>query len=202
MHSPPVLGLTSDVKPSPILSLKINEAYMKNRILLIPFAFLLCFPFACQKQAREAARAPKASVEADVAAVKALIDDFVQLYNSGDFDRLMSVFYVEDAILMSPDVSSHKGKEAILLAYRNDDKLNIEHIESSVVEDVRVSGNLAVARGTDTGTTTPRSGGEPAKYSLKWLIVFERQSDGTWKCIDEIWNENPLPGTPKKERQE
>jgi uncharacterized protein (TIGR02246 family) len=175
---------------------------MKNQILLVPLVFLLCFTFACQKQGKVVAKEPEVNVEADVTAIKALLDEWVQLYNAGDFDRLMSIFYGENSMLMSPNVSIRKGKEAILLWYQKASELNDEHVDSSVVEDVRVSGDLAVVRGIDTGTTTPRSGGEPVKYNLKWLIVFERQSDSTWKCIYEIWNDNPLPGTPEKEQQE
>ncbi len=175
---------------------------MKNLVLLIPLVILLCFAFACQKQGNEAAQESEANVEADVAAIKGLLDEFVQLYNAEDFDRLLSVFYAENAILLPPNESIHKGKEAILLTYKKNRESNIEYVDSSIVEDVRVSGDLAVVQGIDTGTTTPRSGGEPVKYDLKWLVALERQSDGTWKCIYEIWNDNPLPETPEKEPQD
>jgi len=96
-----------------------------------------------------------------------------------------------------------EAQEAILLGYQKTRELNDEHCDTSVVEDVRVSGNLAVVQGIDTGITTPRSGGESVKYSLKWLTVLERQSDGTWKWIYEMWNDNnPLPETPEKEQQD
>lgn len=103
---------------------------------------------------------------------------------------------------MSPNASVCKGKEAILLWYQKASELTDEHVDSSVVEDVRVSGNLAVARGIDTGTTTLRSGGKPVKFDLKWLIAFERQPDGTWKCLYEMWNDNQLPETPEKKQQD
>jgi hypothetical protein len=64
----------------------------------------------------------------------------------------------------------------VLLSYQKAGELNDEHVESTAVEDARVSGDLAVVRGIDMGTTTPRSGGEPVKFNVKWLIVFERQS--------------------------
>ena len=163
---------------------------MYNRIVLLPVVLLLCAAFACQKQRAEVAKQPHASVEADAAAIKTLMDEWVQLYNARDFDKLMSVFYAENSMLMSPNASS-QGKEAILRGFRKDDELNEEHVDSSVVEDVRVSGDLGVARGKDTGTTTPRNGGKPEQYDLKWLIAFERQSDGSWKCIYEMWNDNP-----------
>lgn len=175
---------------------------MKQHPLTIPLALLLCLTFACQRQGQEVAKEHKASVEADVAAVRALIGDWVRLYNARDFDRLMSVFYAEDSVLMSPAAPARVGKEAILLSYQKDDKLNDEHVDSSVVEDVRVSGDLAVARGRDTGKTTPRNGGNPVGYDLKWLMGFARQPDGTWKCIDEMWNDNPLPGAPGKRQQD
>lgn len=169
---------------------------MKNRAFTLPLALLLCF--ACQKQGGTAGAAHEASVEADIAAIKALESEWVRHYNARDFDRLMSDFYAGDPVLMSPNAAVHLGKEAILLSYQEDDKLNAEHVDSSIVEDVRVSGDLAVAWGRDTGTTTPRSGGKPVKYDLKWLMAFARQPDGAWKCLYEMWNDNPLPGTPKK----
>ena len=172
---------------------------MKKQLLFVSFIVPLCLSIACQKQDQEMGKRPETNRNTDVAAIKALLDEFVQLYDAEDFDRLMSVFYAENPVLMTPNVPVRKGKEAILLAYQEDSRANIEHIDSSVAEDVRISGNLAVAWGMDTGTTTPRSGGEPVPYSLKWMMAFERQSDGTWKCLWEIWNDNPLPGTPEKE---
>ena len=171
---------------------------MKNQLLLIPLLLLICLTFACQKQGKEATTELEPDVDADVDAIKVLLDEWVQLYNAGDFDKLMSIFYAENSVLMSPNVTIRKGKEAILLGYQKARESDDEQVDSSVVEDVRVSGDLAVARGIDTGTSTPRSGGKPVNFNLKWLIVFERQSDGTWKCIYEIWNDNPIPGTPEK----
>jgi len=145
------------------------------------------------------------NVEADVAAIKALIDEWVQLYNAEDFDRLVSTFYAENAVLIAPDSPVRKGKEAILLQYQKEvelNKLNKEHVDSSVAQDVRVSGNLAAAWGIDSDTSTPRSGGEPVKYRVNWLMAFERQSDGTWKCLYEMWNVDPLPEAPKNEKQD
>jgi len=175
---------------------------MKNPILVVSLVLLLCLTFGCQK-GEEAAKAPKANIEADFAVIKASFDEFVQLYNACDFDRIISIFYVENSIQMPPNESIRKGKEAILLGYQKTRELSDEHCDSSLIEDVRVSGDLAIVRGIDTGTSTPRSGGEPVKYNLKWLTVLERQSDGTWKWIYEMWNDNnPLPETPGKEQQD
>ncbi len=163
---------------------------MKKHLFVVPLVFLLCFSFACQNQG------------ADVAAIKALLDEWVQLYNAEDFDGLMSIFYAENPILMTPNEPVRKGKEAILLGYQKYDELNKEHVDSSVAEEVHVSGNLAAAWGIDTGTSTPKSGGEPVKYTVNWLMAFERQTDGTWKCLYEMWNDNPVPETSEKKKQD
>ncbi len=168
--------------------------------MVVPLIVLLCLTFGCQRQVKEVSEEPAVDVEADVAAIKALNDEWVQLYNAGDFDGLMSIFYTENSILMSPNESIRKGKEAILLLYQKASELDDEHVDSSVVEDVRVSGDLAVARGTDIGTTTPKVGGESIRFNIKWVIAYERQSDGTWKCVYEIWNDNdPIPAPPEQE---
>jgi len=173
---------------------------MKKLLTIIPLVILICFTFSCQKQAEEAAEEPALDVEADVEAIKALGDEWVALFNAGDFDGLMSIYYAENPMQMPPNEPIRKGKEAILSGLKKSRKQSDEHCDSSVIEDVLVYGDLAVARGTDTGTNTTKVGGEPIKYNTKWVIAYERQPDGTWKCVYEIWNSNlPLPPPPKEE---
>jgi ketosteroid isomerase-like protein len=170
---------------------------MKKRIWLVCFVLLLGIATSCQKQDGSAVGKAKTGVEADVAAIKTLIDEWIRLYNAEDFQNVMAVFYANNAIVMPPNAPACRTKEAILRMYQTDAELNIEHVDTSVAEDVRVSGNTAVAWGMDTGTTTPRSGGAPVPYSLKWLMGFERQSDGAWKCLYEMWNDNhPVGNLP------
>jgi len=163
---------------------------MKRPLMAISLALCLCIVFACERRSQEVVKESKANIEADVRAIKALINEWGQLSDADDIDGIMSVFYAENSICMPPNESIRQGKEAIRLFYQEYRKSNKDHYDSSVVEDVRVSGDLAVARGIDTGITTPRSGGEPVPFNQKWLMVFERQSDGTWKCLYEIWNPN------------
>jgi len=165
---------------------------MKDRALVIPLLFtLVCVVPSCRTNGVDEARETEASTDGDVAAITASVGDWTRLYNAGDFDRIVSTFYSERAVQMPPDQALRRGREAILLGYRRNRELNDERCDRSVVEDVRVSGDLAVVRGTDTGTSAPRDGGEPTPYRVKWLVVLERQSDGTWKWICEMWNDDP-----------
>ena len=170
---------------------------MKKQIWLVLFVLLLGMATSCQKQDVNAVGKAKAGVEADVAAIKALIAEWVRLYNAEDFENVMSVFYAQNAILMSPNAPACRTKEAILLSYQKESELDIQHVDTSVAEDVRICGDSAFAWGIDTGTTTPRSGGDPVPYSVKWLMVFERQANSAWKCLYEMWNDNnPITHLP------
>lgn len=150
---------------------------MKSRGTLVVFLFL-CVSFCWGQRQGDSA--------ADVAAIRALCAQWTKLYNAGAFRELVAMTYTEDAVLMSPDQPIRRGRDAILGVTERARAADEEHCDSSVVDDIRVSGDLAVARGTDTGTTKRRSGGETIPYSLKWLIVLERQADGSWKLAYEM----------------
>jgi ketosteroid isomerase-like protein len=176
-----------------------KEGKMKRLLMVIPMVFLLCFAFSCQ-QGEEVAKEPVVDVEADVEALKNMVNEWMALYNASDFERLVSFYYEEDAVRMPPDIPMLRGKAAILARFKKDIEQSDEHLDSSIIEDVRVSGDMAMVRGNDTGTSTPKGGGEPTRFDSKWLGIFERQPDSTWKCIYEIWNSNlPLPPLSEKE---
>jgi uncharacterized protein (TIGR02246 family) len=162
--------------------------------MLAVLILMFCAAFSCTKDNTREAGLAAARMEADARAVRNVLDQWVQLYNAGRYETLISTLYAEDAVLMAPNVPICKGREAILLGYMKTTEVNDEHVDTTVVEDVRVSGDLAVASGWDAGTTTPRVGGSPEKYSVKWLMVMKRQSDDTWKLIYEVWNENGKVG--------
>ena len=168
---------------------------MKKLLMVIPLVLLFCFTFTCQK-GEEVAKEPEpvVDVEADIKAIKTNLDEWVPLYNAGDFESIMSVYYTEKSVRMPQDEPIQLGKEAILAAYKKSRDQFDEHCESSIPDYIRVSGDLAVAHGVDNGTNIPKDGGEPEEYNIKWVIVLERQPGNTWKWIWEIWNDTlPLP---------
>jgi uncharacterized protein (TIGR02246 family) len=136
----------------------------------------------------------------DVAAIKALSDEFDVSLNAGDVEKLVSLNYAEDAVRMPPNVPMSKGKAAILAWFKKEAEQYTLQIDN-VPEDVQVDGDLAFMRGTFTGTVTPKAGGEPVQVKGKWMAVYKRQVDGSWKCICDIYNSdnNPLLETPEIE---
>lgn len=171
---------------------------MRRYFFIMALILVFCLPIACRKQGEDAAKRSAVGVEADQAAINALLDDWVRLYNACDFLELVSAFYAENAVLLSPVEPPRKGREDILAGYQRASLVNDERVERSVIKDIRVSGDLASAWGLDSGVTTPRNGSGPSPYAVQWLMTFERRPDGSWKCVYEMWDEAP-PEAPAKE---
>ncbi len=63
-----------------------------------------------------------------------------------------------------------------------------------MVEDVRVFGDWAFMRGVYTVKRTPKTGGEPIQFPGKWMAFKQRQLDGSWKIVSDIFNsDSPIP---------
>ena len=86
---------------------------MKKLLMVIPLVILLCFTFSCQ-QGEEVAEERAVDVEADVKALKALSDEYDVSLNAGDAEKLVSLYYTEDAVRMPPNEPMLKGKQQSL----------------------------------------------------------------------------------------
>ena len=166
---------------------------MKKYLSVIPLVFLLCLAFGCQK-GEEATEEPAVDVEADIAVIRGMLDQFDTLINAGEPERLVSLNYAENAVRMPSDEPMLKGKAAILAWFKKGAEQYNYQLDNVMV-DVKVDGNLAYSRGIATGTRTAKEGGETFNFQSKWMAAYERQADGTWKVIADIFNnDNPPPG--------
>jgi len=131
--------------------------------------------------------APKADAPEDVAAIKAMGAAWGPAITAGDAAALTEQF-ADGAIRLPPNGPIQVGKEAILSSLRAFlDLYSGEEVD--VVEDVRVVGDLAFARGTGASKSTPKvPGAAVIDDKGKWVSVYRRQSDGSWKIVVDIWN--------------
>jgi len=117
-------------------------------------------------------------------AIRALKDAFVRHFNTGDADRAVRAFYAEDARLLAPDAPIIAGRAQIrdalqagLAAGMGDLSMEISEIE------VAGSGDLAYGIGAFSLTRPePRRG--------KFITVFRRQADGSWRCVADSSSPN------------
>ncbi len=159
---------------------------MTTRLMLLA-AFALSPPvLACQPAVEEIA-----TTEADAEAIIKAHQEYRAAVNVGDLDSL-STFVTADVVYMSPGDPLLIGKEAIR---RWDeplfDRFTFEYTFSS--DEVVVAGNWAFERGAFALTLTPKAGGEPFHGGGKYVWIWQRQADGSWKNARAIWNRDSPP---------
>ena len=121
--------------------------------------------------------AQKVNDPADVQAIKKCIDDFARAFSAGDVDGVIALM-TDKTVYADLNVRVAVGKEAIRSLFAGIDS-QFKTDFSVPVEDVRVVGDLAVARGSWTVKLTPKAQGvAPISDSGSWIVVFARQSDG------------------------
>ncbi len=139
-----------------------------------------------------------AAPEAETGSARAAIADgnalWVRWVNETKHDSLATL-YVENGVMMAPDVPLATGKDSIVARLR---PLVIPGGTLTITSDnLSVSGPIAVSRGAYT-LTAPAQGGNPAvsirgKYLEHWHKV-----DGRWLIAENIWNNDaPPPQQPR-----
>jgi uncharacterized protein (TIGR02246 family) len=170
---------------------------MKKLLMVLPLVFLLCFTFSCQQQVEEVAKEPgvKALSDEDVASIKAVTEAFIQAVKSEDW-AAVAAMYTEDAVFMPPNQPIVQGREAIqtwMEAFPTLTEFNLIDVE------IDGYGDLAFSRKTLSMTIAPEGAPEPIKDEGKALVIFRKQSDGSWLLAVDIFNSDlPLP-TPLKQ---
>ena len=157
---------------------------MKKLLVILPLVFLLCFTFGCQK-AEEVAEEPTVDVEADIAAIKTLINQVEIAFNEGDLDAYMSTV-ADDAVDMPPDAPAVIGKEAIRDWYGF---LGSTSFEVKIfIDEIEVSGDWAFYRSHWKGSYTQENSGQKTEMESKVIGILKRQPDGSWKITHTIFN--------------
>ncbi len=118
--------------------------------------------------------------------------EYAALLNAGDADAWIKL-WDDMGVQLPPGAPANVGKDAILQASRG--KHETYDYEEMVInnEEVEVSGDLGVARGTYSLLLIPRAGGDNIPIEGKYLTIFKRQPDGTWKIYRDAFNSSVAP---------
>lgn len=135
----------------------------------------------------------EASTSIKEAGIDRLRDVHVAALNDGDADAWAACF-TDDGVQMPPHFANNIGKNAIRGWGRG--FLSMFSCRFSLsVEEVRVAADWAFERGHYKMSMTPKAGGPAVEDNGKYITVYERQPDGSWKIARDIWNsDQPLPG--------
>ena len=132
--------------------------------------------------------------EADITAIKEILNQYAVASNAGDLDLWISL-WADDGVQMLPDTPTRIGREQILEAMKPGfDQMTVD-IAITSVEDARIYGDLGLTRCNYKVDMTPKTGGETihAVRDGRALTLYGRQSDGSWKIVYDCGNSNSLP---------
>jgi uncharacterized protein (TIGR02246 family) len=133
--------------------------------------------------------AKQADIESAQAAIQALNQQWEINFENHDPAGLVALF-TEDCVRMPQGGPVTVGRPALEAAYRQD-FAEVWKTQAKVrlnVEEVILSGEYAFARGTDT--LVQAQDGRQVEETGKWLFIFRRQPDGTWKYHWITFNSN------------
>ena len=118
-----------------------------------------------------------------------------------DVDKTVS-YYAEGAVVMPPNAPSAKTRETIRSTWKElltSPGAAISWKATKV--EVAKSGDLAYVSGTYEETMTDASGKSVQDHG-KYVEVWEKQADGTWKVVADIWNSDlPASGPAPSEKK-
>ena len=133
-------------------------------------------------------------MEADITAIKEMLNRYAVTANAGDWDGWISL-WADDGVQMPADNPARIGKEQIRAGMKPEfDQLNLDIVIQSI-EDARIYGDLGFTRCIYTLKATPKAGGETIDVMPegKALTLYERQPDGSWKIVYDCFNSSTAP---------
>ncbi len=113
-----------------------------------------------------------------------------------DLDLIVS-FYAEDAVLLPAAEPTVIGREAIRSEWKHILAIP-DFTNSSSLSKVEVSnsGDMAYSMGTYRSTMMGEDG-KPTVEPGKWLSVWKRQEDGSWRIVVDTYNTDVPPPAHK-----
>ncbi|MDQ6655593.1 MAG: DUF4440 domain-containing protein [Verrucomicrobiota bacterium] len=154
---------------------------MKTRL---PLALTLLFSLAAICSAADSA------IEKTI---RDLDSQWAATVSAKDLDKLVS-YYSSDAIVLAPNAPAATTPAAVRAVWKEGfDGLVSGGWKATRVE-VAKSGDMAWVTGTYDWVTKDESG-KTVTDKGKFLEVFAKQADGTWKCTADAWNSD-LPAEP------
>ena len=121
-------------------------------------------------------------------AVEAALAEWAAAFNRGDAVAVAGL-YTEGAIVMPPDIEMVRGRQGIQELWQTMIQRGLKDIVFTTVE-VQTDGNTAYEIGRVSLTLYAKDQA-PKPMSSKYVVVWKRQADGSWKLHVDIWNSAP-----------
>jgi uncharacterized protein (TIGR02246 family) len=164
---------------------KQGRYFLKLSLLKV---LILCFIISLQLSCERQESNSNFNYEQDREAIIALTKEHMTAVNTTNVELLLKGM-TGDVVYLGSGRSPFIGKQelrALVEPMYEQFDINLQ----MTTKDILISGDLAVEWGIVTGTMTPRNGDKELEIDNKYLFVYQRQKDGTWKTAWDIYNEN------------
>lgn len=161
-----------------------------SRIILIMLNVLLVALFGCQP------KAPAELTYTDLEAIREATAVAIQMSReTTDWVAYTEHYYAPDAIVLPPNAEAVRGRKEIISFFESFPP--ITDMQFDIVE-VGGAGDIAYVYGKYSMTMTPE-GEEPVQGIGKYIEVWKRQPDGSWKVALDIFNSDLPLSEPETE---
>ena len=163
----------------------------RNAVRIIWISGALAISGCSGSDARDSRAADEAAIrEADAASIRAIA--------AKQIDATVS-FYDEQASILMPNAPIVTGRQDIRKAWEQMFAIpGFSLVPKTTRIEVARSGDLAYAQGTYQFTAND-SQGKAVNDRGKFVVVWKKQTDGTWKAVADIWNsDSPPPAATKQ----
>jgi ketosteroid isomerase-like protein len=168
--------------------MQIHRAMMRH-VLLPGCSGLFVFMIACGNPAVPDTR------DGDIKAVKNVEAEVVKAVAAKDLDKIM-IYDADDESKLLPNLPIITGKDNIKAAWKSflaDPNLALTF--QSTRAEASKGGDFVYTIGTYSMTMSNPRDKKPITDNGKYLTVFKKQPDGSWKMVADMLNSDlPLPG--------
>jgi uncharacterized protein (TIGR02246 family) len=128
----------------------------------------------------------------DVAGINATLDQYVAAVNAADAEAYGKTL-TDDVVFMPPDSPRLSGRQAVVAWVKRDFFEPFTIRFQAAFDEVQVFGSQAFAPGSFSLDLTPKVGGKQIQTTGKFMNVFRKQADSSWKYEKAIFNfDRPL----------
>ena len=117
--------------------------------------------------------------------IEAAITKFEQAANSGSAVDVAAM-YADDAAILPPGSPMVQGRESVQAFWKSMLDMGMSNLDL-VPTEIIVSGNNASEVGTLTYSAGEMTG------TGKYIVLWVKGDDGTWRLHRDIWNEDTTP---------